>query len=208
MFQIKRIPMYNYEIINVSNIAIYFCKNPDKLISDEELMDKIVILPYFRKTKALEFRFMIDRKLSFFAYDLTRIALEKEHKIITNMPWSYKDNHKPYLKEYLDVNFNVSHCKDMVASAVSCCNVGIDVESFIDFDEDLVRHIANDKEYYAIKYAVNPSIELTRLWTQKESYLKFKGWGLVDNLRDLFDKYKYYSIETIIFENCVMSICF
>jgi 4'-phosphopantetheinyl transferase len=83
---------------------------------------------------------------------------------------------KPYLKNYQDVHFNLSHSENYVACAVSDSPVGVDIEYIHDVDLDIAKNYFYDQEY---EYVINsPNIDaFFKLWVLKESYMKMTGLG-------------------------------
>ena len=84
---------------------------------------------------------------------------------------------KPYLKNYSDVYFNLSHSENYVACAVSDSPVGVDIEYVHDIDWDLARHCYHDCEYEYILNNSNSKKAFYEMWVLKESYMKMTGLG-------------------------------
>ena len=111
---------------------------------------------------------------------------------ISKMPhWDYGAQGKPFFKDYPDIHFNISHCKKAVVCALSVEPIGIDVECIEEYDDDLAKYIASPEEYQSITGNSNKGLAFAVLWTQKESYLKLSGEGLIDRKK----------IQSILIEN-------
>ena len=97
---------------------------------------------------------------------------------------------KPYYDDGKEYYFNISHCPDMVAVAVSKVSVGVDVEgmrqikygtvqkccSLEEFSYVIDRNVSEpDNRAYLGKEEVKRFIQL---WTLKESFVKMTGEGL------------------------------
>lgn len=88
---------------------------------------------------------------------------------------------KPYLEEYPDFNFNISHSGDYVLCAIDDQPIGIDVEEIKHIEcKDVVNRFftINESEYI---YNQEFNLDLNRfyeIWTLKESYIKCCGQGL------------------------------
>lgn len=154
-------------------------------MSSEELEQAIESLPKWRRDEVLKFHREIDRKLSTLAYIALRKVLRRDFKIKGDPKWGYLKNDKPYLPDHPNIHFNLSHCHKAVVCVVGSEPIGVDVESTDNFDLEVARYISNDEELKRILDSENQALEFTKLWTQKESYLKFTGEGLVDNLKSL-----------------------
>lgn len=98
--------------------------------------------------------------------------------------WGFGEHGKPYLTNYPDIHFNISHCDKAIAVAVSNHEVGIDVEGRRRFNESLLQRAMNDEEQAAIHKSSDPEMEFAKLWTRKEAYFKWTGTGiLLDHLK-------------------------
>lgn len=120
------------------------------------------------------------------AYLLLERGLEKEYpekdwKGVTYEKDSYG---KPYLKEYRQIQFNISHCKTCVACVIGTDRVGIDVERRFPWKEALGRKICHAREWeWLNEGTTNKNAGLNLLWSRKESYLKCIGTGIRSDLR-------------------------
>ncbi len=129
----------------------------------------------------------IDRQRASLAYQLLREALWEGWQIDDEGPWGFGAEGKPYLLQHPDIHFNLSHCPEAAACVVANHPVGIDVESIpCELDIELLEHIFHPEECGLILHAAKPTEEFARLWTRKESYLKYLGCGLVEQLPHLF----------------------
>lgn len=84
---------------------------------------------------------------------------------------------KPYLKNYSDVHFNLSHSQKYVACGVSDSPVGVDIEYIHDVDLNLAKQFFNGFEYEYILNNSNKTKAFFELWVLKESYMKMTGLG-------------------------------
>ncbi len=177
--------------------------------SSRELHKAMSALPEWRLHRVEKYHFEIDRKLSTIGYMLLRDILFEQYGIASLQEWEYNADGKPYLGDYPSLHFNISHCHTGVACVVDSSPVGVDIESIRPFDLELAEHICNSSELFEIKTANNPAVEFTKLWTIKESYLKYLGVGLVDALPALLDKALEVNFQTTICEEhgYVMTIC-
>lgn len=109
---------------------------------------------------------------------------------------TYKNEHgKEYVKDR-DIYYNVSHTYELLCSAVSDSEIGVDCETVSERDwEALSERFFTDREYTQIKAAPDPLDEFIRIWTKKESYVKYTGEGLSRPL-DSFDVKDIENIQT------------
>ena len=99
---------------------------------------------------------------------------------------AHHEHGKPYLFDYPEIRFNLSHCRRAVAAAV-CTDgeVGIDIESRRRMSDGLLHKVCSDEEIATITAAADPEIEFLRFWTSKEALLKKIGTGIDRDLRPL-----------------------
>ncbi len=167
-------------------------------------------LPLWRQEQINKLQRHIDRQRSALAYQLLREALLEGWGIEDEGPWGFGSQGKPYLLLYPDIHFNISHCAEAAACVVANHPVGIDVESIQEpLDTELVQHVCSEEEYQSILSAKEPTQAFSLLWTRKESYLKYSGTGLVDDLKMLFHPLPPCVWQSSIFaeEGFVLSTC-
>ena len=109
--------------------------------------------------------------------------------------FKYTKNGKPYIS-YAPC-FNISHSKTKLVIAVSVNQVGVDIEPIIKFRKRLARYICTPQEYQTIVKSDNKDLELTKLWTKKESFIKLKGLAFANNLKTILNnasdcKFKFW----------------
>lgn len=95
---------------------------------------------------------------------------------------SYGRYGKPYLRDYSNAYFNISHSGQFVACAVSDCPIGVDIQEIASYHRDMAKRVFSPEEISQIESSPDRSAEFTRLWTQKEAYLKMLGIGFSDSL--------------------------
>lgn len=160
---------------------VYICED----ILDFDVEEALRTVLAERRYKALRYRFDIDRRQSLAAYMLLCYGLREEYGIATPPCLSYDDRGKPYLTDYPDICFNLSHCRCGVACAIGREPIGVDIEVVAEVDWDVARRVMNDAQLEYIALSSEPERDFCRLWTMKESLLKQTGEGLCDNLKRL-----------------------
>lgn len=84
------------------------------------------------------------------------------------------DEGRPYV-EGDNCFFNISHTDEIAVCAVSDKQVGVDIEGPREFKDSLIKYTFSEKE---IALADETAVTYSRLWTIKESVMKWTGMGL------------------------------
>lgn len=121
---------------------------------------------------------------------LTRILLRQQlSKTVAQSPSTLKfetSNHgRPSLLGY-NVDFNVSHTKNLIAIAINTTSrVGVDVENNSRNGQytDIVEHYFHDSECQQIG---DHTDSFFKIWTLKEAYIKALGLGLQKSLKSFY----------------------
>ena len=96
-------------------------------------------------------------------------------------PLAYGPYGKPYLPALPDLHFSITHSGSYWMCAVSDAPVGLDLQIFQDCDRPRLSrrffHPAEDTYLRRRDYA-----DFFALWTAKESYLKYTGQGITEEL--------------------------
>ncbi len=106
--------------------------------------------------------------------------LKISERAVTRNRWG-----KPCLRDYPDIEFNISHCKGLVGCVVSDVPVGIDVERVRPFSRHAARHTCSRAELDDIDHSDDPDRRFFIYWTLKESCAKAMGTGLSYPLKDI-----------------------
>lgn len=110
---------------------------------------------------------------------------------INDLEFEFNEHGKPFLKHHPEVHFNLSHCKNGIAVAVDNTPIGIDIESFRNFDDALVRKTMNDSEIAIINASDDAAATFITYWTKKEAVLKLRGTGISTDLYQVLDGMGY-----------------
>lgn len=84
---------------------------------------------------------------------------------------------KPFVRN-AEIYFSFSHSGRWAVCAVSYGNIGVDIEKTNDVEPELSGSICSPEELADFHGSVS-SEKLCRLWTCKESYVKWKGTGFM-----------------------------
>lgn len=108
------------------------------------------------------------------AYDFVCNLAMKQLKINQKPRLTCESNGKPFFKDYPDFHFNISHCEDLIAVAVSERPVGVDIEILRDVNLEIAGRFFSEKEIRFSKM----DRDFLYVWTRKEALLKKTGEGL------------------------------
>ena len=163
----------------------------DYHIDDFDLQAALADISEQRREQALRFRFERGQRTCVLAYLLLKRALKEAYGITENPLFEYGEHGKPSIAGHPEIFFNLSHCREAVACAVSSRPVGIDVESVGRYRESVARYAMNDDELSQILSADRPDVVFTRLWTMKEALLKLTGDGISAAMKHVLDDTHY-----------------
>ncbi len=145
---------------------------------DEALYLKLLAyLPRMRRDKAEAYLCAEDRYLSAGAGYLLERALTAYGIKDGDREVVYGGCGKPRLKSG-KLFFNLSHSGSVAVCALSESEVGVDVQKIQPRTRELMRKVATEAEYAQILNADDADEWFCRLWTAKESVMKFYGKGL------------------------------
>lgn len=115
-------------------------------------------------------------------------------------------NGKPYLKDFPNVHFNISHSGKYAVCAVSDTPIGVDIQKIYGgYTPALFSRVCTESEIAQIEHSPDPSAEFIRLWTQKEAVVKMYGSGI--SRGDFKNCIKNENIVTYRLEDYFLSVC-
>nr|MDX5040066.1 4'-phosphopantetheinyl transferase superfamily protein [Streptococcus anginosus] len=122
-------------------------------------------------------------------FAVSRSLLNKAFEMILDIPIEnvvvLRDKYnKPYIKNKSGVKFNISHTDGFVVIGFSKKELGIDIEKVNDgfAFEDILENCFTSRE---IKNIGSNTSMFYRYWTAKEAYLKYEGYGLMRNPKEI-----------------------
>ncbi|MCO5388442.1 4'-phosphopantetheinyl transferase superfamily protein [Desulfosporosinus sp.] len=87
---------------------------------------------------------------------------------------------KPYLRDYPNIHYNISHKKGAIVCAVSDEPVGVDIERAKKFNKRIAERFFTQNELnYIFTDRRNQDKRFAKIWTRKEAYVKWKGKGMM-----------------------------
>lgn len=125
------------------------------------------------------------RGRTIFSYALLRLALAEAFGIYAPPEFVYGKHGKPFLREYPNVFFNISHAAHAVLCAVSEQPVGADIQDIRLLKTDISRKICTPGELEQLGCAKDKNRELCRLWCIKESFGKLTGKGFSEGFTEI-----------------------
>lgn len=134
-----------------------------------------------RKKKVDSLKQRKDKNLCVGASSLIDAGLKKYNLCEKEITYGTYENQKPFIKNAPQIHFNISHSGTMAAVVFSDGEIGIDIEKIKDFRLETAKRFFDKKEYeYLLKFndSDEQKKEFFRLWTLKESYMKFTGQGM------------------------------
>ncbi len=132
----------------------------------------------------------------FFSFKLTKKQQhEISHKLLDDMlyenygiknpKFEYGEYGKPFLAEYKNIFFSISHCNKAVCVAISEKNIGTDIEIIRKYSESVVRRVFTEKEASELEKTAEKDKFFFQIWTLKESIIKFDGRGISYGMKNI-----------------------
>lgn len=162
-------------------------------VSENKLKTLESYLPKERISEIKKFKFKEDFLRSFYGEILLRYIANKKFLILnSDIEVDRTKYGKPYIKNLYNFHFNISHSNDWVICGYGCKNLGIDIEKIKIASLDISKNFftKDENSYLSSKSKEQKNLYFYKLWTLKESYLKWTGEGLNISL-DSFSIYEY-----------------
>lgn len=132
-----------------------------------------------RQNRIKRFHFDKDKIISLFAELLMRSEISRQLDIPTEkIELGYSEHGKPFLMNYPNYYFSVSHSGNCIAFVSDKNPIGIDVEQIGDGNLDIAKRFFTENEFEFIRNSKEPKLAFYQIWTAKEAYVKMLGLGL------------------------------
>lgn len=168
-------------------------------VTDDKYTFLYSLLPKSRKEKINTKTIKKDQKIAIIEYFLVKKLL----KLKKCPDFEYTEFGKPYIK---NKHFGISHSDNFLVVATAKKELGVDVQKIIEYNDKLAKYVCNEKEYKKITNSKNKSLEFTKLWTKKESYIKFLGKTVFCDLKNLLNnhncKFEYSYVKDFVICVC------
>lgn len=154
----------------------------DISLFDDAFFDKADFVPGQKKADLASYSHAVSRKEHILAWSVLSYAFKAESgKKVSEIRLRFSERGKPYL-EAEPLFFSLSHSGGRVLCAVSEREVGADVQQIKPVKDSVVRRVLCENERTAYEKHDNKPLCFARLWTLKESYLKYTGEGITAGL--------------------------
>lgn len=175
---------------------------------DSDISALYPLMPEERRARCDSYRRETDRRLSILSYSLLLYALDTECGT-SKARLDYGPDGKPYLADFPQLHFNLSHCNQGIALVLSSEPVGVDIESFDRYDEQLIDPTMSAAESAMIRSSANSGQAFIQLWTKKEAFVKYTGKGIEDDIKDILELHGEANIKTFVNPSigCAISVC-
>lgn len=121
--------------------------------------------------------------------DYLRICLPKDENGRCIIRYGYGPQGKPYLKDYPYIQFSLSHSGNVAVLALSDSEVGLDVQEYRGYNEKIANRFYHEKEIKMLESVSEPEKKerlFYKIWTCKESYIKYTGKGMGEELKSFY----------------------
>lgn len=150
-------------------------------LSDEAFFKKCYEeLSNYRREKIDKFRLLEDKKRAMGAGLLLDKGLREYGLKEAGVRIAQGENGKPYLPDYPDIHFNLTHSGNMVLAVFAGTETGCDIEKIKPANLKLAKRFFSPNEYAYLSDLKGEKQEraFCRIWTLKESFLKVTGMGI------------------------------
>lgn len=154
------------------------------LVSEEAIAELLPLVSDQRREEALRYKHLFGQFACLKSYVMLRELLERQG-LSHPFNFAYNEHGKPYLQDHPEVHFNLSHCKNGILVAVSDQSIGVDIESYRNISDSLIRYTMNEEEQRIINESDDPIRTFTEYWTKKEAVFKLRGTGITHDLHGL-----------------------
>lgn len=163
-----------------------------------------------RKVRADQSRSKEASRCTIVAEALLRYCLKK-HLALTESQQEKNEQGKPRLVNCPDFHFNLSHSGHWVVLACGKTEVGIDAECIRmdgNWEKFAGRFFTPEEQAFVFESKTGMQERFFRIWTAKESYLKYLGTGLQKPLTSFCVRsmqHPHFFFRQL--EDCAMTLC-
>lgn len=165
-------------------MIFYALTDISKLNDGDTVILREKIKKHFVKSETLK------RKESVAAKALLCKLLEAQFGL-TDFTVDCDKNGKPFIVGS-EICFNLSHSGNYALCALGDEKVGCDIQQIKEYNSRVVKRFFTENEFDCLEKCDEKALAFTRLWTLKESALKFSGEGISGGL-DRYDFSGYYN---------------
>ncbi len=166
---------------------LYITENTNKL--DNTITEKSIPLLSLQRVQRMdELRVISDKINCAVCYLMLRKGLYHEYGIKNKPHFTYGKNGKPSLKEFPDIHFNFSHCRNSCACIISDSQTAVDIADKRFISMQTAKRFCSVNEYETASALSEPSELLVRLWSVKECVSKLDGSGLFADFKKITEE--------------------
>ncbi len=185
----------------------YYLYIPAQLRWDE-VRDLLPLLGEERRQRIERLRFEKDKLASLLAQSLLHAALEEmTGEKLPPLEFSYHAYGKPFLPQFPQCDFSLSHTDGCVAVAVAQGRVGVDVERVKSAHDALAARFFHPQERQWMAQQDDRARAFYEIWTKKEAYLKMCGTGLHTPLQSFSTLCCEEKMQTVQLPEHTLSLC-
>ncbi|MBQ6907110.1 MAG: 4'-phosphopantetheinyl transferase superfamily protein [Clostridia bacterium] len=161
-------------VVYILDVSVFKDKNIFELYLND--------MPQYRKEKIAKIKSENGKRLSLGAGVLLKYGIKKYNPLCNCVDLIYNKQKKPYIKNYEKPYFNISHSGDMAVCAFSDSEIGCDIQKIKNVPQNIMKKICSSEEYNYLLSVDGGLVaeEFCRIWTIKESYVKFTGKGILN----------------------------
>lgn len=164
-------------------IELYSFNIEDKEISREQYERFLSLISEEKRERINKFKRHEDKLRSLFGEVITRIEISK--KLLCKFSEiNFKKNEYGKLSADKNIYFNISHSGKFVIVGISDNEIGVDIEKYRDESHKIIelakRYYTKQEYEYVLSFSSDEERvkAFYKLWTLKESYVKYIGKGL------------------------------
>lgn len=126
----------------------------------------------------------LERELSQCGWELFRMGMQEQYGLDGEKITIERNAHgKPYLPGHPQICFNISHSGEYAACAFASIPIGMDLQQHRRAAwERMAERYFSDEDQKRLAAAENAETLFFRIWTEEESYGKWRGTGLSGSL--------------------------
>ena len=186
-------------------MKIFICRI-DKPVSEQDFRYLLQFADCSRQKRILRQKSKLKADSMLIGEILAKAAIKQTFGIPIQCQHIVSDNGKPYLKNFSNVHFNISHSGEYAVCAVSDVPIGVDIQKIYKrYTPKLSARVCSDEEITKIEHSRQSAVEFTRLWTQKEAVVKMYGSGIAHG--GIKDCIKSENIVTYRLGDYFLSVC-
>lgn len=175
-------------------------------LSEEFIARSLRFLPEKRRTRALRYRRTIDRWNCVITYLMLQYGL-RECFGITSFEIAFGKYGKPYLPEYPQAHFSISHCDVGCAVTISNHSVGVDIQDVRPFSWNVAKRVCCQRELDELMNCSEREQLFAKIWAMKECYGKMIGTGILYEFQN--DCWNKIDVPVYVYErkNYIIGLC-